>query len=256
MMQSETALVLLPAAAAGVFAPMAVFTGSPLFLVGAVSAPAAALAGSRLGKTASGKFEGYALKAARAGMKRQSSYELAEKISSMFGASIAAVAAVLAVVILSLLTDSFTPFLLLGLGPAAAPMLATFFSASNAASSRKTTLSIEYPFFMVFSSIVAYTGGTIYMALQHAKKAVDVFRQISREAGEVERKAILAGVGVVKGIEAHAETIPHEEFSRALLTTTSVWRTGGNLVATLEDVGSSRVDLQACKLEYSIVSPK
>ena len=31
---------------------------------------------------------------------------------------------------------------------------------------------------------------------------------------------------------------------------------GHALNNTLQDVGSSRVDLQACKLEYSIVSPK
>ena len=34
------------------------------------------------------------------------------------------------------------------------------------------------------------------------------------------------------------------------------WQEGRFTLLTCAEVGSSRVDLQACKLEYSIVSPK
>ena len=40
------------------------------------------------------------------------------------------------------------------------------------------------------------------------------------------------------------------------LVSTAVERHNGTVLDGLNDVGSSRVDLQACKLEYSIVSPK
>lgn len=248
-MQTETALLALPALSTGVIMPLAVFTGSPILLAGSVATPLAAYAGSTLGKTLSPRFEGYAVKMTRAGMQRTAAYEAAERAAAVFGASIAAILALTAVIVISLLSGSFNILLLAGLGPAAAPILATMLSNSNKVSDRRGKLSIEYPFFMVFASIVAYTGGTIYMALQHAKKASEVFRQIAKEAAEVERKAVLAGVGVIKGIEAHAETIPHEEFSRALLTTTSVWRTGGNMAATLEDLAAEALKYLMEKFE-------
>ncbi|MEM0461235.1 MAG: type II secretion system F family protein [Candidatus Caldarchaeum sp.] len=248
-MQDGTVMSIIPALSAGIIGPLAVFSGNIPMMVGAVTAPVAAFAGSSLGKKFSARFEGYAVKVARASMKRVSSYELAEKISSAIGASIASVLVIAAVALISLFTHSFNPLVLAGFGPAAAPIFMTMLSASNSASNRKTALSTEYPFFMVFSSIVAYCGGTIYMALQHVKKATDVFKQVSKEAGEIERKAVFAGVGAVKSVEAHAETIPHEEFSRALLTTTSVWRTGGDMVSTLEDLAEEALKYMTEKFE-------
>ncbi|MEM4273682.1 MAG: hypothetical protein QW420_04920 [Candidatus Caldarchaeum sp.] len=248
-MQTETLLLAVPALSTGVIMPLAIFTGHPLLVAGAVAAPVAAYAGSAAGKALSGRFEGYAVKVTRSGMQRMSSYEAAEKIASVFGASIASMLAVAGIIIASLMLGVFDIMLLLGLAPAAAPILVTVMTYSNKISERRSKLSIEYPFFMVFASIVAYVGGTVYMALQHAKKAVDVFNQTSKEAAEVERKAVLAGVGVIKGIESHAETIPQEEFARALSTSTSVWRTGGNMVATLEDLSAEALRYLSDKFE-------
>ena len=55
---------------------------------------------------------------------------------------------------------------------------------------------------------------------------------------QIPRSMVIVGAGVI-GIEY-----------------ASIFAALGTKVTVIEQVGSSRVDLQACKLEYSIVSPK
>ena len=61
---------------------------------------------------------------------------------------------------------------------------------------------------------------------------------------ELKLFSLLANVGDAKSLVIHPATTTHQQL------------TAQEQLANGVDVGSSRVDLQACKLEYSIVSPK
>ena len=236
-MDSPTLYTVLPALSAGFMAPVAVQSGDFAAVIGTVAVPVAAYTGASVGRRA-GLFERYARRIVMEGMERQTPHELAEKISASVLGAASAGAVLAALLLLSLLTGGFNILMAAAAIPVVASPLLVIIPHVNRGSERRGMLDIEYPFFIFFSAIMAYCGGTIYNALQRVRRAGHVFRQMSREAAEVERKAMLAGVGVVKGIEAHAETIPHEHLSRALLTVTSVWRTGGDLVSTLDDLSS------------------
>ncbi|MEM4415608.1 MAG: hypothetical protein QXH32_06570, partial [Candidatus Caldarchaeum sp.] len=212
-MGSTSFTAFLPAVSAGIIVPAALQTGNVAAFTAVAAVPAAGLAGSWLGGRLS-LFEKQARKLLSNGMVKATVPEVASKISaSVFGAVFAG--AVLAAILLtSAISGGVNIFTAAAVIPIVASPLMTLMPYVNKASERKTTLDIEYPFFTVFSAITAYCGGTLYTALQQVKKAGHVFRQMSREAVEVERKAMLAGVGVIKGIEAHAETIPHENMSR------------------------------------------
>ncbi|MEM0483068.1 MAG: hypothetical protein QXM16_09340 [Nitrososphaerota archaeon] len=247
-MDSPQPYTFLPALSAGFIALVAMQEGSLTALAAAVAVPAAAFAGSSIGGRA-GLFQGYARRIVRDSMERRIPDELAERVSASVLGAASSGAVLAAVLVIQLLMGGFNFLMALAALPIAISPLLAVMPYINRSSERRTRLDIEYPFFMVFSAIMAYCGGTIYSALQQVKRAGHAFRQMSLEAAEVERKATLAGVGVIKGIEAHAETIPHENLSRALLTTTSVWRTGGDLVSTLDDLAAEGLKFLTDKFE-------
>ena len=249
MVDTSSLTVLLPAAAAAVTAPVIVLEGNPLLLGLAAAIPVSAVAGSNLGSRGRDRFHKTALKLINGTMRRESPFELSERLGRAVYGSLAGSIALLALLLAALLTNSFTPLLLAAAPPVVLPALLAAAPYFTSGSERKSLLTVEYPFFTVMSSIIGYCGATLYTAFQHAKKVPAVFKQVSREAAEVERKAVLAGVGVIKGIEAHAETHPHEQFGRMLLTATSVWRSGGDVVATLEELASESVKWLVARFE-------
>jgi hypothetical protein len=236
-----TLALALPASAAAVATPAIVIAGNPLLVGFAAVIPVAAALGSSVGARSRERFHKMAVKLINGTMKRGNPYDLAERIGKSIYGALAASLAFLALLLVAVLTNSFHPLLL-----AAAPLTAitpiiVLFPYLSSGSERKGLLTVEYPFFTVMASIVSYCGGTLYTAFQQVKKVPAVFKQVSKEANEVERKAVLAGVGVIRGIEAHAETHPHEQFGRMLLTATSVWRSGGNIITTLEELASESI---------------
>lgn len=247
-MGSTSFTELMPAVSAGIMAPVAAQTGDVAVFAAVVAVPVAGFAGSWMGRRLS-LFEKHARKLLSNGMVKSTVPEVASKISAAVFGAVFAGAVLAAVLLTSAISGDINVLTAVAAVPIAASPLMAVMPYVNKASERKTTLDIEYPFFTVFSAITAYCGGTLYTALQQVKKAGHVFRQMSREAVEVERKAMLAGVGVIKGIEAHAETIPHENMSRTLLTVTSVWRTGGDLVSTLDDLSAEALKFLTDKFE-------
>jgi Flp pilus assembly protein TadB len=236
-----TLVLALPASAAAVATPAVVMAGNPLLVGFAAVIPAAAALGSSAGARSRERFHKMSVKLINGTMRRENPYDLAERIGRSLYGALAATVAFLALLLAAVLTHSFHPLLL-----AAAPLTAitpiiVLFPYLSSGSERKGLLTVEYPFFTVMASIVSYCGTTLYTAFQQVKKVPAVFKQVSKEANEVERKAVLAGVGVIRGIEAHAETHPHEQFGRMLLTATSVWRSGGNVIATLEELASESI---------------
>jgi hypothetical protein len=217
----------LPVSAAAVATPALVIAGNPLLIGLAAVIPAAAILGQNMGSRNRDRFHKMAIKLINGTMKKESPYVLAERLGRTFYGALAASAAFLALLIAAFLTNSFHPLLLAAAPLSAIMPLIVLFPYMSSGSERKGLLTVEYPFFTVMASIVGYCGATLYTAFQQVKKAPAVFKQVSKEAVEVERKAVLAGIGVIKGIESHAETHPHEQFGRMLLTATSVWRSGG-----------------------------
>ena len=72
--------------------------------------------------------------------------------------------------------------------------------------------------------------------------------ELSRLFGEHHRRVLIAAYRIT-GSMADAEDVAQSVFLR-------LGAGEGVAVTNAGSVGSSRVDLQACKLEYSIVSPK
>jgi len=187
-------------------------------------------------------------------MAKETSYSIARRLASKVTITCIAspVIAILGVAVLFLAPAFSAP--LGGLFAAAAailalPALMEYVKYKTAISSREKKTDIEYPFFVTFSAIIARCGGTLYSAFNLAKKAREIFPQISREGEEVERKAVLARMGVLRAMEGHAQGHPHRSFSTAILTTTSVWRSGGDVVATLESLSAEALNYLSRKLQ-------
>jgi Flp pilus assembly protein TadB len=231
----------LPVSAAAVATPALVIAGNPLLIGLAAVIPAASILGQNMGSRNRDRFHRMAVKLINGTMKKESPYVLAERLGRTFYGALAASTAFLALLIAAFITNSFHPLLLAAAPLSAIMPLIVLFPYMSSGSERKGLLTVEYPFFTVMASIVGYCGATLYTAFQQVKKVPAVFKQISKEAVEVERKAVLAGIGVIKGIESHAETHPHEQFGRTLLTATSVWRSGGDVIATLEELAGESV---------------
>lgn len=122
------------------------------------------------------------------------------------------------------------------------PFIASYFKLKREVSRRKEETEHELPFFTALSSIIAHCGGTPYMAFQHVRReGKAVFPRIAAEAEEIERKSTFAGMGVLRAMETHAESHPNDGFSTFVATSTSVWRSGGDLPSTIDDLNAEAV---------------
>ena len=119
------------------------------------------------------------------------------------------------------------------------PFIASYQKLRGEVSKRKEEMEHELPFFTALSSIVTHCGGTPYMAFQHVRReGKDVFPRTAAEAEEIERKSIFAGMGVLRAMETHAESHPNDGFSSFVATSTSVWRSGGDVPSTIDDLNA------------------
>jgi len=119
------------------------------------------------------------------------------------------------------------------------PAAAAYLGYRSRVSARRDEAEDELPFFTALASIIAYCGGTPYMAFKHVRQhGRDVLPGMAAEAEEIERKSTLAGMGVMRAMEAQAESHPNDGFSTFVATSTSVWRSGGDVASTVEDLNS------------------
>ena len=91
--------------------------------------------------------------------------------------------------------------------------------------------------FSVFAAIIQRAGLSLYHALSRVALPgySHVFGQMSREGELVTRDVKFLGSGVAETFERRAETHPSDRYANFLLSYTSVWRSGGDLAAALED---------------------
>jgi len=186
-------------------------------------------------------------------MVKETSYSIARRLASKILITCVAtpIIAISGIIVLLLVPGFGNPLGGLFVVAAAAPALPAaveYMKYKTAIDNRKRRTDIEYPFFTTFSAIIARCGGTLYTAFNLAKKVKDIFPQTSKEAEEVERKAVLARMGVMRAMEGHAQGHPHRGFSTAILTTTSVWRSGGDVIATLESLSEEALNYLSRKL--------
>ena len=82
------------------------------------------------------------------------------------------------------------------------------------------------------------------------------YQEGAHEAGQRVAAGVLTAIGQRRQLEAQAQTAARVEALRNLSGRLAHDLNNPLMIVTGYGVGSSRVDLQACKLEYSIVSPK
>jgi len=187
-------------------------------------------------------------------MAKETSYSIARRLALkiIIACTAAPIIAILGLVICLLAPSFSNPLGSLFAAAAVAPALPAvtdYMKYKTRIDDRKRKTDIEYPFFITFSAIIARCGGTLYTALNLAKKVKDIFSQISKEAEEVARKAVLARMGILRAMEGHAQGHPHTGFSTAILTTTSVWRSGGDVITTLESLSEEALNYLSRKLQ-------
>jgi len=187
-------------------------------------------------------------------MAKETSYSIARRLASkiLLACIMSPIIAILAIIIPLTVPTLSNPLGTLFAAAAVAPALpaaAEYMRYKTAIDGRRRRTDTEYPFFITFSAIVARCGGTLYTAFNLAKRVRDIFSQTSKEAEEVERKAVLARMGVLRAMEGHAQSHPHRGFSTAILTTTSVWRSGGDVITTLESLSAEALNYMSRKLQ-------
>ena len=130
------------------------------------------------------------------------------------------------------------------------PFITSYQSLREKVSKRREETEHELPFFTALSSIITHCGGTPYMAFQHVRKeGKEVFPRTAAEAEEIERKSIFAGMGILRSMEVHAESHPNDGFSTFVATITSVWRSGGDVPSTVDDLNADAMKRLENKFE-------
>ncbi|MEM2178775.1 MAG: type II secretion system F family protein [Candidatus Methanomethylicaceae archaeon] len=99
---------------------------------------------------------------------------------------------------------------------------------------RKERTDSELPFFTTFMSILARAGLTPYYAFMKIIKLKEVFSQLSKDAKFIAKDTYL-GYGILESLEKNASYHPSEDFKKLIYSTTSVWRSGGDLATSLEN---------------------
>jgi len=183
-------------------------------------------------------------------MARETGYSIARRLAAKIVTALIATTLLAAtgLIAFSLAPELGAAVIAAAMAPLLLP-LAEYLRYKSAISGRQKRLDIEYPFFMALSAIIARCGGSLYMAFKLIKNVKDIFPQTSKEAEEVERKAILARMGVLRAMEGHAQGIPHRAFSMSILTTTSVWRSGGDVATTLESLSADALSYLSRKFQ-------
>ena len=251
-MRIGSQVLALSAIAAGAQAAIVVPLGYLSPLLGGVLCIAMAAVGAGVGRGLAERLEPMVARAVEAGMGRESPYEVAEELAEGLVAGVLAALGFIAGSLGGLMAFGVgsPPPIYLAVAPAPIiPGALRYLKLVNAASERKSLMEVEWPFFSVLAAIVSHCGGTLYMAFKQVARAPEVFKQMSKEAREVERKAILGGMGIMRAMEVHASTNPSDEFQSGVLTATSVWRTGGDVTTTLESISSDALRSMGLRFE-------
>jgi len=137
----------------------------------------------------------------------------------------------------SLSTSLFDPLTLFALVAIPVPLAVFEVGFRDKIQSRKVGVEFELPFFSVFAAIIQRAGLSLYHALSRVALPgySHVFTQMNREGELVTRDVKFLGNGVAETFERRAETHPSDRYANFLLSYTGVWRSGGDLAATLED---------------------
>ncbi|PUA32636.1 MAG: hypothetical protein B9J98_04070 [Candidatus Terraquivivens tikiterensis] len=209
-----------------------------MFLAPAPATLFAAVLGNLLARPFSDRLADYSARLVEKGALRKTPLEVAEELGTHLAMASAVAAAYITSVIVTAMTFRMVPplfpmlFCLLPI----APMALSLASYGNRIVERKERIDSELPFFAVFATVMSHCGMTLYGAMRMlARTGSRLFEQMSLESREVERMAELTGKGVIESLEASAMNSPHEGYQSLVLSTTSVWRMGGNVPMTLED---------------------
>jgi flagellar protein FlaJ len=149
---------------------------------------------------------------------------------------LALLTAVIVVPIIAILAVMMrSPLPLVGLTAVAIMYYKPILSLKSQRSSQRTFIDNEYPFFIIFASILSNIGKSLFDAFQYI--SVDgkpVFKYMSVKANKVIRDVILFNTGIDNAIRSLALRIESQEFGNILLGYLSIVFTGGNVTNYLE----------------------
>ncbi|MEM2668363.1 MAG: type II secretion system F family protein [Candidatus Methanomethylicaceae archaeon] len=120
------------------------------------------------------------------------------------------------------------------LGILAIPYIKLYVNILDKIRERKEKCDAELPFFTTFMSILVRAGLTPYYAFMKIIKLKEVFSQLSKDAKFIARDTEL-GYGILESLEKNAFYHPSEDFRKLVYSTTSVWRSGGDVATSLEN---------------------
>jgi len=127
------------------------------------------------------------------------------------------------------------PLFLVALVVLVVPLAGVYVEFLDKARERREQTEAELPFFTSFASALAGTGLSLYYAFTSAARFPTVFKRFSWEGRLLRRNVENLGYGVLEGLDDQAFNHPSEGFKRLVLGTTSVWRSGGDMRAVLEN---------------------
>ena len=127
------------------------------------------------------------------------------------------------------------PMFLVALVVLVVPPAGVYIEFLDKARERREQTEAELPFFTSFASALAGTGLSLYHAFTSAARFPSVFERFSWEGRLLRRNVENLGYGVLEGLDDQAFNHPSEGFKRLVLGTTSVWRSGGDMRAVLEN---------------------
>jgi Flp pilus assembly protein TadB len=150
------------------------------------------------------------------------------KLALLTAVIVVPMVAVLAVVMKS-------PLPLIGITAVAIMYYKPILTLKSQRSSQRTFIDNEYPFFIIFASILSNIGKSLFDAFQYiSTDGKPVFKYMSVKANKVIRDVILFNTGIDNAIRSLALRIESQEFGNILLGYLSIVFTGGNVTNYLE----------------------
>ncbi len=114
-------------------------------------------------------------------------------------------------------------------------------------SSRRSSIRVELPFFMLYSSLVEKAGRSLASAFERVAQQAQIFRRMSREALNFLKIATFFVPSPLKALEVYASTVPSRELRSVVQDYLSIAKTGGNTSRFLESEAEQLVQLHSAE---------